>query len=628
MTEPPVTAFLTEGADALLRTFLTHGPCMILTIDAGYRILSINRVIEGLRVEDVIGTSALDYMPPDHHAAVRSAIDEVLRSGTPGHFETSGLVADGSFGWWVTHVLPITGHAGAARAVLLTTEVTAEKRAKEALRVSEERLRFALEATGEGLWDWNLVTHACYFSPAYHTMLGYEPGAIGPQVADVQALMHPDDEGVVKRSVEWLCHPGHFVMRFRLRSASGDYRWIESRGRTVQRDAAGQPLRAIGTHVDITERLRLEEALRRSEALLRSIIDGTADAIFVKDRQGIYLLVNQAACSIIGRSATEILGRDASAFMPPEAARVVMDTDRQLMAEGRLVSVHETLPWVDGQDRSFHTTKGPLFDDNAQVVGMFGISRDVTELLRQEAAQRQVLEENRSLLDTALESAELGTWDVDLADRSARYDERCRAMLGYSSTEMAPTMAAWLDLLHPDDQPAVAEAMRAHEAGETRLYESEHRLRHRDGHWVWVLARGKVLRNADGQPVRAVGTVLDITDRKRMATEGTALLKKIEALIRGLEPRGSAAGVLARSSDSVATPPKAHLTGRSREVIGLLAAGLTAGEIAERLGISKETANTHRRNLMRKLGLRNKAELIRYAIENDLSAPVPPKMRE
>jgi PAS domain S-box-containing protein len=621
-TARPTPTGTDEGA-ALLNALLQHGPYMVIAIDEGYRILSINRVVKGLCAQDVIGTSALDYMPPEHHAKVRSAIDEVLSTGVPGRFETGGLVADGSFGWWVTQVLPVTGEPGAARALLLTTDITAAKRAEEALRASEERLRYALEAAEEGLWDWNLVSGACYFSPAYDTMLGYPPGAISRSLSGVQALMHPDEADLQKQGPGLLRDPGHFVLRFRLRHADGEFRWIESRGKTVQRDAQGQPLRAVGTHVDITERLRLEQALKQSEAQLRALVESTTDAIFIKDLQGRYLLVNQPALKD-GSSVTDTLGRDDSAFLPAEIARQIMALDRRVMDEGRVITIQETLELVEGHPRTFLTTKGPLRDDSGQVVGLFGIARDVTELLRKEEAQRQALQDSRDLLDMALAGGELGTWDTDLTTGGSLFDERYLAMIGYRPGELAPTMQAWLQLIHPDDRAAVDEAVEAHARGETRVCEFEHRLRHRDGHWVWVLARGKMLRDASGRPIRAVGTHLDITDRKRAATEGAQLLRKIEELLGGLEPRRNADSAL---RSTLATVPDhlsavAVLSARQREVLALLAEGLTAAEVAARLGISPETASTHRRDLMRKLGLRNKAELIRYALEHEIrSAP-------
>lgn len=740
---PSLSSWTAAAGDAMLQALLEHGPYRVIAIDGQYRILSINGAVEGLDVLDMIGTSVLDHVPPDRQAGVRSVIDEVLRSGAPGQFEARGRVADGSIGWWDTQVLPVQSHAGAARALLLATDVTARRRAEAALRTSEaryralveasadvvyrmgpdwtemrqldghdfiadspepsrdwltryipaadraevldavnqairdrrpfelehrvqridgslgwtrsravpmldehgavvewvgaasdvtarrevqwalaeseERLRLAMEAAEEGLWDWNLQTGACYFSAAYHAMLGYPPGFIGRDVSGVQALLHPEDLGVLSQGPVLLRAPGHFVMRFRLRHADGDYRWIESRGKTVQRDAAGEPVRAVGTHLDITERLRLEDALRRSETLLRAIVEGTTDAVFVKDRAGRYLLVNQAVCDVTGLSAEALLGHDASVFLPAEAARAMAAADRDLMAAGEVVSVAETLDWIDGQRRSFLTTKGPLRDPGGQVIGMFGIAREVTELLRSEEAQRRKLQESRDLLDMALAGGELGAWATDLTTGASRFDERYLAMLGLRPGELAPTMQAWLARIHPDDRAAVDEAVAAHLRGETRVCETEHRLRHKDGHWIWVLARGKVMRDADGQPMRAVGTHLDITDRKRAASEGAQLLQKIEALLGGLvQHRVADADGRAAAATADRPPGAAALSARQREVLDLLARGLTAAEIATRLGISPETANTHRRDLMRRLGLRNKAELIRYALEQDM----------
>jgi len=559
------------------------------------------------------------YIPEEDRAPVRQAIDEAIRERKPVDLEHRVRRADGSVGWMRSKAVPmLDDRGGIAEWVGMASDVTERKRAEHALRESEQRLRFALEAAEEGLWDLDLVTGECYYNPAFHTMLGYPPETLARRLDVALELLHPDDRAVESRSLELLRDPGHFVLRFRMRTAAGDYRLIESRGKTVRRDAQGQPQRAVGTHLDVTERVRLEEALRRSEAQLRALVEGTTDAIFIKDLQGRYLLVNAPALGG-GHTLEDTLGRDDRDILPADTARATMALDRQVMTEGKVVTIEETLELVKGQPRTFLTTKGPLRDPDGTVVGLFGIARDVTELLRKEEAQRQALQDSRDLLELTLANAELGTWDIDLTTGAARYDERYGAMLGLGRGELAPTMQAWLERLHPDDRAAVDEAVRAHDRGETRLYESEHRLRHRDGHWVWVLARGKVVRDLQGRPVRAVGTHQDVTDRKRIATEGAALLKKIEALIAGLAPRGAAE---ARPGGDEGAPAgfKVRLSGRNREVLGLLAGGLTAAEIAQRLGISKETANTHRRNLMRKLGLRNKAELIRYAIENGIGA--------
>lgn len=352
------------------------------------------------------------------------------------------------------------------------------------LEMSEQRFRLAMEAAQVGIWDWRLDSDEVYFSPDYAAMLGHTFHSIKPHVAAWIGLMHPDDAAaVVSESRQLLRHPGHYSLEFRMRHADGSYRWILSKGKAVERDDMGEPLRAIGTHTDITERKQTEARL----------------------------------------------------------------------------------------------------------------------------------EESRHLLELALAGAELGTWDVDIGNGHCLYDERYCALLGYEANGIDPTMDGWLNLIHPDDREAVDEAMRAHLAGETRLYEVEHRLRHKAGHWIWVLARGKVSHDPAGQPVRATGTVLDITDRKRVSTEGAELLHKIEALIGGLERRR---GLQATGGEDKSST---QLSPRNRQVLDLIAGGLTSAEIAKRLGISNQTAMTHRRNLMRKLGLRNKAELIRYALRHNIT---------
>ncbi len=365
---------------------------------------------------------------------------------------------------------------------------------------------------------------------------------------------------------------------------------------------------------DITERRRCEAEVRRREAQLRAIVEGTTDAVHVKDADGRYVLVNEALCRLAGLAAADILGRDDTAFLAPETARRVMAEDRQVMDSGQVIALQFAVTRVDGEQRTLHATKGPLRDDDGAVIGVFGIARDITEVLRQEAEQRAALEQSRNLIELTLGAAELGTWDADLVAGTVMRDDRLLGMLGYHREELAPTLRQWWALIHPDDRAAVEASRNAHLDGMTRLHESEHRLRHKDGHWVWVLETGKVLRDAAGRPVRAIGTTRDISDRRRAAGESVDLLRRIEVLIQALGQGGppSATGPAADAATPQAGP---GLTARGREVLSLLAQGLTSAQIARRLGISVETASTHRRNLMRRLGLRNKAELIRYALE-------------
>ena len=126
-----------------------------------------------------------------------------------------------------------------------------------------------MEATRDGLWDWNLLTDSCYFSPGYFLMLGYEDGAFSKEINSWTALLHPEDrEAALKANED--CREGRcqsFEVEFRLKNTQEAWQWILSRGKSVVFDGYGRALRMVGTHVDITERKQTEEALRRSSEI-------------------------------------------------------------------------------------------------------------------------------------------------------------------------------------------------------------------------------------------------------------------------------------------------------------------------------------------------------------------------
>ena len=133
----------------------------------------------------------------------------------------------------------------------------------------------------------------------------------------------------------------------------------------------------------------------------------------------------------------------------------------------------------------------------------------------------EALRSSEERLELALKGTSAGLWDWNIQTGATIFDERWAEMLGYSLTELLPTtLETWSNLVHSDDLPVAEIALQAHFAGEIETYECEHRMRHKDGHWVWVLDTGRVVeRDADGTPLRMVGTHLDITERKQAEKE-------------------------------------------------------------------------------------------------------------
>ena len=130
------------------------------------------------------------------------------------------------------------------------------------VRESDQRFAYAMDAASEGIWDGDFRTNSAFYSPSCFTMLGYAPGTIPTTLATLLSLTHPDDAATLHSSVHRsLTETGTSSVEYRLRDASGHYRWILSRGKVVERDAQGRPLRAVGTHQDMTARREAEAKL-------------------------------------------------------------------------------------------------------------------------------------------------------------------------------------------------------------------------------------------------------------------------------------------------------------------------------------------------------------------------------
>jgi len=150
-------------------------------------------------------------------------------------------------------------------------DITDYRKAEESLRQSKKRLDFAMEATSDALWDWDLISNKTYFNPCFYTMIGYEPYELPQNFETWRTLIHPEDkENTINKIQEYVQKKiGSFKVEYRLKTKQRGWRWIMARGKVVERDKSGTPVRMVGTHVDITDRKLNEEALRISEANLR-----------------------------------------------------------------------------------------------------------------------------------------------------------------------------------------------------------------------------------------------------------------------------------------------------------------------------------------------------------------------
>ena len=219
-------------------------------------------------------------------------------------------------------------------------ETADRERTKEALRESEGRFQLAMEASRDGLWDWNVTTDEVYFSPAYSALLGYAPGELPAHVNSWADLIHPEDkEAALGANMDCIENRQDvFNVKFRMKARNGEWRWILGRGKAVARDSGGKAVRMIGTHTDITDLVRAEEALRRSEERLRSLIDSAPFGAHVYELDDhdrlIFRGYNKSANRILGTDNAPFIGKAIEEAFPPLAATEIPAKYKHVAATG------------------------------------------------------------------------------------------------------------------------------------------------------------------------------------------------------------------------------------------------------------------------------------------------------
>ena len=336
-------------------------------------------------------------------------------------------------------------------------DITGRRQTEAALRESEDRFRLAMDATNDGLWDWNIETGQRDFNPAYSRMLGYEPDEFKQIAESWTELLHPADRDRVL-AVNRECIEGvreNFEMEYRFISRDGSWKWVLGRGKAVGRDARGRARRMVGTNVDITDRKRAESRLAQALEWHRTIFEGSRDAIFLSDTGSRFTAVNSAACDLTGYSRDELLAMRIPDLHEGIDLRAYQASHDRIFAGEEIVSEAKIL-------RNDGTKVDAEFNNRCVVVDgtsyMHTVARDVSTRKRAEDALRESELKFRTLAETT------GVGILIVQDERFVYaNPTAERMSGYNVGELAG-VKFW-ELVHPDYRDLVRWQAAARRAG-------------------------------------------------------------------------------------------------------------------------------------------------------------------
>ena len=253
--------------------------------------------------------------------------------------------------------------------------------------------------------------------------------------------------------------------------------------------------------------------LASQEYLLRALIDIVPDYLFVKDLRSRFVVANPAVAEDLGLVASQLIGKSDFDLHPRELAEKFFADEQAVIESGRpTIDMEEFVVTRAGQKKWLATSKLPLRDPAGTITGIVGVSRDITGRKLAEEA----LAESEGRWSFALESAGQGVWDHNLRSGTAYYSPTWRRMRGIGLDDIVDSSrAAWLARVHPDDRDRLTSETDQQNSGELQQNSFEYRERHRDGHYIWILSRGKPVEfMPDGSVARIIGTDTDITSLK------------------------------------------------------------------------------------------------------------------
>ncbi|MFN7928575.1 MAG: PAS domain-containing protein [Blastocatellia bacterium] len=480
-----------------------------------------------------------DFFFPEDLTWLREVfLPRVLREGRAETELRLRNVRTGEPVWVLYNLFKVRDEQGKTMGLAsVSKNITERKRQEEALRLSEERLRLAIEAAHLGTFDWHIHDNQSVWGGYHAELFGLPPDKIHVTYDEFLQLIHPEDRAEVDAAVQQsVAEDTDYAVDFRVRLPDGGVRWLHDQGRTL-RDAAGQPERMIGIVQDISAQREAEEKLQLANYRFRVAEEAAQGFHYEWNLETGLITRSKSIVRVLGYQRKE-LPRNWEAW-----AELMHPDDRMVHSEAAARAFLHTLTedWFGGEYRVRHKDghyvwvleKGLVIRNaHGQVTRVIGQTVNIHE--RKRAEER--LRESEERLELAVAATQLGIWDVNLLTKEFYWSPRTREIHGLAD-DTPITAELVLSLIHPEDQQLWREATQSLlDPQNSGTLAFEHRFIKPNGTVRWAAVRGRADTaeiNGERRVVRLTGSTLDITARKEAEAERERLLAE-EQRLRGI----------------------------------------------------------------------------------------------
>lgn len=457
---------------------------------------------------------------------ISSLISRLSGASAPVEFETSIVDHSGNRRILKLSVNPVTSENGNLLLVnFLGEDITEKKLLENELLVTKRRLDLAFLASNDAYWDANLITGEFFYSHNFYRMLEYDSSEMPSLFRDFLKLVHPDDitliKGILKR-----CFEGEIIrtsLRFRAVTSCGDYKWIYSRLMIIETDENGTPSRVIGTNVDLTATVKIEEKLKESETRLKMILDNMPVMLDAIDEAGMIIHWNRECEHVTGYSGEEIINNpDAGSLLYPDSYNRKSFYNMLIEHGGNYRNIESTLTSKSGIKKTILWSN---LSDLYPVAGWhsWAVGIDITQL--REA--REALRESTYKLMEAQNIARLGYWEYYHGRKEFVWDSTLAGLIGYSDQPMIIPEKEVLNYIHEDDRERVAWSFLTC-IKDMSIHNDIVRYITKNGETIHIKQASKTDYSDSGIPLVTRGVCLDITELKKTEIELLKAKEKAE----------------------------------------------------------------------------------------------------